>query len=305
MNKNIIIIPPNFTYGDILSIIGLVYFLLDYYENVYLYIECVPQHIKIYYYYIHFFNNCIFFNKKIFILLNDEIHNKLNNCNFGEFHICNTHTGEWNEPNYIFYNIPCIDKQFYFNDINPLFNKINIDNKFICNPNGNLPNNNLEINHLFYYKLIGLNNNVRMDFFNYSRDNEKEIFYKNKIKHQYNIHENEKYNIIHSSGEIFDINILKKYVNNDYKFIDIHNIVDFPGWLLLLIEEAECVNLIEGSNANFLYHCQYKNIIKITKPVHFYVFLRNRSWPYYNLCEAWKMMSTPILENWNFIFEDK
>lgn len=43
MFENIIIIPPNHTYGDILSIIGLFHFLTDYYKNVFLYIEDVSE----------------------------------------------------------------------------------------------------------------------------------------------------------------------------------------------------------------------------------------------------------------------
>jgi hypothetical protein len=99
----------------------------------------------------------------------------LNNCKFGEYHICNTNTGSWDKPNYRYFDIKSIDSNFYFNDVNPLFNQLNIDKELICNPNGHLPNNNIEINHLFYYKLVGLNNNVRMNFFNYSRNYEKEL----------------------------------------------------------------------------------------------------------------------------------
>ena len=39
MNKKIILIPPAYAYGDCLSVVSLVYFLLNYYETVYFNIE--------------------------------------------------------------------------------------------------------------------------------------------------------------------------------------------------------------------------------------------------------------------------
>jgi len=54
-------------------------------------------------------------------------------------------------------------------------------------------------------------------------------------------------NIIYSAGKNFSNDVIKKYNNNDYLTIDIHNLIEFPGWLFLLIEDAECVNLVEGS----------------------------------------------------------
>jgi hypothetical protein len=37
MFNNILIIPPCITYGDTFSIIPLIYLLLDYYQNIFLY----------------------------------------------------------------------------------------------------------------------------------------------------------------------------------------------------------------------------------------------------------------------------
>ena len=76
MEKKIIIIPPCFTYGDILSIISMVYFLTKYYDKVYLYIMYESINYKIINYYKLFFENCEDFNKKIFIIENNQI-NKL------------------------------------------------------------------------------------------------------------------------------------------------------------------------------------------------------------------------------------
>ncbi len=135
--------------------------------------------------------------------------------------------------------------------LNPLYNYLNIDKKYICYPNCNLPNKNIEINHLFYYKLVGLNNNVRMDFFNYTRDLITELTYKNDICSNNGIINGEKYNIVNTAGKKIDNNIFNKYTQNNFKYIDIHCLVDFPGCLLKLIEDAETINLIEGSNLKF------------------------------------------------------
>jgi hypothetical protein len=296
--KKIIIIPPCFSYGDILSIISLLYFLTKYYDKVYLYIG---EGINLFNYYNFFFENCEKFNKIIYIIYNNEIYEILNNCKFGEYHICNTHTACWSKPNFMFYDIETINKKYYFNDVNPIYNYLDIDEKYICNPNSHLPNKIIEINHLFYYKLVGLNNNVRMDFFNYTRNLSKELNYKKDILKKFNINEDEKYNIIYTASKNLDFNIFNKYTENNYKYIDINYLLDFPGWLLKLIEDAYTINLVEGNTANFIYHCQYKKIIKISKPVNLHIWLNNRSWPAFNMCEGWKMMSIPQLENWHFL----
>ncbi len=299
--SKIILIPPCFTYGDILSIISMVYFLTNYYDKVFLYIEYVGDHYKICNYFKFLFQNCEKFNKIIFIIENDQIFQILNNCQLGEYHICNAHAGCWSKPNFMFCDIKTIEKKYYFNDLNPISNYLNCDIKYITDPNTHLPNINLEINHLFYYKLVGLNNNVRMDFFNYTRNLSKELICKKDILKKYNMNDDEKYNIVYTASKPVDLNIFNKYTQNNFKYIDINYLVDFPGLLLKLIEEAETINLIEGSTANFLYHCQYKKIIQLSKPVNLHVWLNNRSWPEYNMCEGWRMLTTPQLENWNFI----
>jgi hypothetical protein len=93
-----------------------------------------------------------------------------------------------------------------------------------------------------------------------------------------------------------------KHIHNNYTTIDIHNLVEFPGWLFKLIEDSEEIHFVEGCNALF-YFCQYKNIINLTtKIVNFHIWARNRKWIEYKLDESWTMMSTPKLNNWNYIF---
>lgn len=291
---SIILIPPCFTYGDTLGIIGLIYFLLEYYDKVYLYINAEKNNVLIVYYEMYFENSELF-NKRIFILTPPlDFFTKDN----PPIHICNTFTDEWESANFLLSEF--IDKNNYFNTLNPIYNRINIDDKYKCVPNLHLPRDTLEINHLVYYKLIGLNNIVRMNYFNYSRDLNKEDLIKNKILLENNIENNEKYNIINTGGNK-ETNL---YIKNSYKTIDIHMLVKFPGMLLSLIEGAETIHLIYSSNVHLIYHCQYKNIMKNNK-IYYHVWAHNRTFKkFYMLEEAWKCMTTPLLDNWQFLFTE-
>lgn len=299
MRKNIIIIPPCFTYGDCLSIIGLVYFCLNYYEKVYFYLgDYNPSLNK---YYEKYFLNDLKFNNRIFLTNSPET--LINEGNFGDYDICNVYTHDWLSAKNNFSELQNIDINYYFNDLNPLYNKLNILDKLKCYPNKHLPPNDIQINHLFYYELVGLNNNVRMDFFNYERNliEEKEI--KNLIFKKFNLNPESKYNVI--NDPIGNSYKLKSYIKNNYPIININYLADCPGQLLTLLEEAEEIHFIEGSNVNFFYHCQYKNIFKYNKKINFHIWLRNRDWPHYKLDYAWKMMSGVDLPNWNFIFTEE
>jgi hypothetical protein len=114
--------------------------------------------------------------------------------------------------------------------------------------------------------------------------------YINTANQLYNlINVDKKYNIINSSNET-DKNL---HIKNSYKCIDINNLVDFPGVLLSLIEDAETIYLIYSSNVHLIYHCQYKHIMKQNK-IYFYVWVQNRVFsPYFMLDYAWKCMTIP------------
>lgn len=300
MKKNIIIIPPCFTYGDCLSIIGILYFLLEFYEKVYLYAGKFYYHncdVSIFDYCNNLLENNKFFNKRIFVTPDPEC--LINESQFGEYHICNTYTGDWSKTNYLFYENKNIDKEYYFNDLNPLYNKLNISKNFIFFPNLHLPNKYIEQNHLFYYKLLGLNNKVRMDYFHYERDLENEKNVKKNILKKFSINENQKYNIINDP-----INTAYDFITNQYPIINIHFLSKKIGDLIFLLEGAETIHFIENSNVSFFYHCQYKNIFKYEKTIYFHIWLRNRNWiiENMNLDYAWKIMNNPRLENWRFIF---
>jgi hypothetical protein len=296
MYDSIIVVPPCDTFGDSFSIIGLLYFLLQYYNKVYFYIFTENLHL----YYDGYFSKSEYYNQRIFLLVHIESLVCGSACS--NIHVCDVHTNAWTQPSTLLAGYKNIDKIYYFNDMNPLYNHLMIDEKYICMPNTHLPPVEMEINHLVYYKLVGLNNSVRMDFFDYTRDKEKEKLVTEEVFKRYGIASGEKYNIINTAGDTSDINFFLSCIKNNYKCIDIHNLVTFPGWTLSLIENAESIHLVEGSNVNFIYHCQYKGIVNITKPVYFHVWARNREfYPQYKMYNGWTMMTRPKLDNWVFL----
>jgi hypothetical protein len=295
--ENIILIPPNLAYGDCLSVIGLLYYLLNHYNKVYFYLGNNQSLIN---YYNSYFENDPSFNHAIFLV--SDVETLIDGGEYGDYHICNTMTGDWSSANYLFYNLNKINKEYYFNDLNPIYNKVTIPENFICNPNKHLPSKDVEINHIFYYELIGLNNSVRMDYFNYFRNREKETVLKNNLLNRFGIQENEKYNVINDPVNVS--NRIMPLIDNDYKTININYLANNPGELLLLLEDAETIHFVEGCNVNFYYHCQYKGLFTYNKIINFHIWARNRDWmmPNMNLDFAWKMMNEPKLDNWSFIF---
>lgn len=299
MNKKIILIPPNFAYGDCLSVIGMINYLLCYYDIVYFYLNYNNNLIN---YYTTYFENDNRFNHNIFIINDPE--KLINNGSYGEYHICNVLTGGWESASFNFSELSNINKEYYFNDINPLYNKLDISLEHICHPNKHIPSETIELNHLFYYELIGLNNNVRMNYFSYNRNISSEIDNKNMLLMQRGIGSNGKYNII--NDPIGAMENVVKHIKNGHPTININYLATCPGQLIKLLEDAEEIHFIEGCNVNFFYHCQYKNIFNYDKPIYFHVWARNRDWlyPNLNMDYAWKMMDTPRLNNWKFIFNE-
>jgi hypothetical protein len=298
MRKNVILVPPYHSYGDVLSSIGIIYYLLTFYDNVYLFINVEDGGFKTLKYYEEYFKFDPFFNKRIFITSNPK--KLIDDSDYGDYDIVNNRTGDWLSAKNDFFDEKKIDKRFYFNDLNPLYNSLDIPLKHQTNPNTHLPNQNIEINHLFYYKLIGLNNTVRMDYFNYFRNLENEENYSKIILNGHGLKIGDKYNIINDPvGKQY---LVKDKIDNNYPIINISDAAPCIGFLMSLVEKAESVHFIEGNNVNFFYHSQYKGIFTFNKPINFYVNLRNRNWEYFNLDYAWKMLTEPKLDNWNFIF---
>jgi hypothetical protein len=300
MSKKIILIPPNYAFGDCLSIIGLTYYLLEHYDVVYLYLN--DNSFGLVDYYESYFENEPLLNNRI--KLTTLVPELISQGSFGEYHICNTLTGSWAGPNWLFSDLDKVDTEFYFNDLNPIYRKIDILPEFVCSPNKHLPSKSLEINHIFYYELIGLNNTVRMDYFNYVRNLEKEALTKQEILAKYNLKEGDKYNIVNDPvGELWSI---MPYIKNNYPTINLNYLAPSLGSLLSLVEGAETIHFIEGCNVNFFYHCQHKDIFNYNGKIYFHIWARNRCWPepHMNLDYAWKMMAYPRLSNWEFIFDE-
>jgi len=298
MRNNVILIPPNHAFGDVLSAISMVYYLLSYYKKVYFYIKVERENYAVPNYYNHYFRFDPLFNHRIFITVNaDEL---INNSQYGEYDIINMSTGDWQSAKTDFYKETKIDKSFYFNDLNPLYNSLNIPVEHQTNPNTHLPNQNVEVNHLFYYKLIGLNNNVRMNYFNYYRNIEHEMQFSKIVLERHGLQLGDKYNIV--NNPVGGAQVVQNRINNNYPIINISHASPCIGYLMSLVENAESIHFIEGNNVNFFYHSQYKGIFKYNKIINFYVYLRNRNWEGFNLDYAWKMMDEPRLQNWNFLF---
>ena len=297
MRKNIIVIPPCFAYGDCLSVIGMVYYFLNHYEKVHF---CVGiNNNALLDNYNHYFLSDPLFNNRIYVTTQPE--ELINNGSYGEYDVCNTLTGNWQGANYTLADLPNIDKDYYFNDLNPVYNKLDILDEHKCSPNTHIPNNTFAINHEFYYNLVGLSNNVRMDYFNYVRNNLVETELKNLVLERHGLKEGDKYNIINDpTGQWIG---LKSNIKNSHPIINLNYLSPTFGYMLKLVEGAETINFIEGCNVNFFYHCQYKNIFNYNKEISFHVWIRNRIWDGENmkLDYAWKMMTTPQMTNWRFI----
>lgn len=294
--KKLIIMPPYGTYGDSFSMVGLIYFSLKYYDQVYF--EVIPSHV--FTYFSNYFAHDPLFNKRIFLTTQPEA--LINNGTYGEYHVCNTSTDDWLSAKTDCADLKNIDKEFYFNDLNPMYNKLDIPEQYKCCPNKHIPNTTMAINHIFYYELVGLNNSVRMDYFNYERNLDLENETKASILR--GMPPNCKYNIV--NDPIGRANQLVPYIKNGYPTININYIAPLPGYLTSLVEGAETIHFIEGCNVNFFYHCQYKNIFEYDKKIYFHVWIRNRNWDNENmrLDYAWKMMAFPKLDNWEFIFDE-
>lgn len=297
MRKNIILLPPWDSYGDTFSVVSLFYFLSNYYEKVYFYTFNNPSLTE---YYKCYFSNEPLFGLKLFMC--DDPKKLIDNGNFGDYDICNTITGNWEMPQFHFFELDNINKDFYFNDTNPIYNKLELNEEHIFKPNKHLPNTELSINHRFYYELIGLSNKVRMDFFDYKRNLEQELILKESILKNKNIVTG--YNVINDPNHCKEGIDWSNIIKNNLPIINISYLSTCVGQLISLVESAEEIHFVESNNVNFFYHCQHKKIFKYNRNIFFHINLRNRHWKINNMMldDAWKMMNDPKLENWNFIF---
>jgi hypothetical protein len=297
--ENIILIPPCDTYGDVLSIVALSLYLNEYYTNVYILFN--NESNKILQHYKHFFKKC---DNHIYLVFRSDILQSISSSPYDTYHVVNLYTGNWKHSldNYKLYGNPKINSKHYYSDTNPFYVNLNIPDKYVHKPNITLPLKIPEVNSIVYYKMVGLNNNVRMDKFNYIRDFAMEQTYYDKIISKYNI--NGKYNIVNSfklpTGLINNLDM--KHINNDFPCINISNLCEFNGWLCKLIEQSEEIHLVDGTNTMFIYYCQYKNILNINDhKIYYHDYIRPRAWTDFKLHYSVTMISNPLLSNWYII----
>jgi hypothetical protein len=139
-----------------------------------------------------------------------------------------------------------------------------------------------------FYILIGINPKIRIERFDYVRDlKEEENIYQqtiNKIK-------TEKYNLI---VNLPNKKINMKYVDKNNPIINLHMLVPIPLHLLLTIEKANEVHLVENSLAVMVYNMQISKLMKPIK-INYHKYVRQR-------CKRLDaMFLEPKLSNWNII----
>ena len=178
---------------------------------------------------------------------------------------------------------------FYSND-NKFIENFKIDKKYTF-----FDKNELLDNGTKHYQNIGLNKEVRLNYFNYQRNLEEENKVINDIINKLNI-SNNKYNIICEGNQCDNIKALidKKHINNNYPNVNIHNLVPNPLYLIKLLENAEEIHLIENSHCLMVYYLQYKKIMKKNK-IFYHTYSRIRPESQKNF---YNMVLNPKLNNW-------
>jgi len=287
--KGVILIPSWITIGDASCFVSMVFFLTHYYEKVYFVVGYLNDYFDKYFY------KHKLYKKNIFLV--SEITNDQINTLFSNYHIVDL--SKWsNEIHKLYYNDCTIDKKFYFNQHNRFYNvhQIARENIYI----GEVKPLYLHIDN---YNYIGLTNNVRLEYYEYTREIEQENKFYIHLLAKYKI-KNQKYNVINISeaNEPFNPDFWKKYTKNDYPIINISMLAPFPGYLLKLIERANSVHLVDTNNVQFIYLNQYKKNIEIKCNVYFHVWKLNRIWPGYQ--PVYENVTQPKLKNWIFYLDE-
>lgn len=146
-----------------------------------------------------------------------------------------------------------------------------------------------------YYTHHNINKEVKLDYFYFKRNTDlEEQFYLKTITEK-------PYSIICEYGENL---IDRKYVKYD-RIINLNNISPIFFDIVKVIEECDDIHFIENSVSLFVYHMQYKNLMKKNK-IHLHAYGRKES---IRLCDGpgcnnryLNMIMSPPLENWEFIY---
>lgn len=166
----------------------------------------------------------------------------------------------------------------------------------------------LPSNPACFYQYLGLSDDIRTQYFYFSRNINDENILFNKL----NLTKG-KYDVICQPP---DMKIKEKYLGNK-QIINIHNLSSKFTDTLKIVEEAEHIHLVDTSPALFIYHLQYKNLIDL-KEVNFHSYARmderncvgvdenniftEHNKYYNNNLRCINAMLTPKLNNWNFIW---
>lgn len=166
----------------------------------------------------------------------------------------------------------------------------------------------LPSNPACFYQYLGLSDDIRTQYFYFSRniDEENSLFSKlNLIKEEYDV-----------ICQPPNMAINEKYLTNN-NIINIHNLSPKFTDTLKIIENAREIHLVDTSPSLFIYHLQYKNLLDL-KEINFHSYARmdernctgidetnifSQYNKYYNNnLRCINAMLTPKLNNWNFIW---
>jgi|694.fasta_scaffold16641_9 hypothetical protein len=271
-------------YGDFLSYNGMIRFLLNYFDKIY--IKADNNFLD---YLNDLYNDVL--DRVIFVSIDNVINiasNKktpvLNLIQYVDFDE-NGVTSIVNADK--FQNISLksiVPSELYFNGDNKISGLLNLGPEYT--------NSNLDYidNASNFYTNVGLNPEIRYKYFYYNRlingeDNlYKELLVKNNISVE------EDYIVICDT----DTNKIRDEYKN-IKYVNIDFCTNRPLQLITLLENAKEIHLIDNSNVLFLYYLQMAGLTKFDN-VTIHIYSRNRFEYYY------KMFMNPKIESWKIIF---
>jgi len=147
----------------------------------------------------------------------------------------------------------------------------------------------------FYFE-NGIPKYIMFDYFYFKRDQQEELELFNRLCLQ----ENEYIVICEYNDTLID----RKYINNNYKIINLHHISKFFD-ILQIIEHAREVHLIENSTARFVYFMQKKCLMKL-KEINLHAYANNQGHRKLTLEKPnnifFYFFIRPKLDNWNIIY---
>lgn len=272
-------------YGDFLSYNGMIRFLLNYFDKVY--IKADSNFLD---YLNDLYNDVL---DRVIFISNDEVINLisqnknmvvLNTIQYVDFNELGV-TSKVNTDKFNNISLKSITSdELYFNGDNKISTFLNLEFEHT--------NSNLDYidNASNFYTNIGLNPEIRYKYFYYNRlINDEDNLYKELLVKN-NISVEEDYIVICDT----DTNKIRDEYKN-IKYVNIDFCTNRPLQLITLLENAKEIHLIDNSNVLFLYYLQMAVLTKFDN-VTIHIYSRNRFEYYY------KMFMNPKIESWKIIF---